>query len=76
MKVCPNCNKPTTADKKFCPECGTQLPGVVYHVDTEHCFDGDSDCLSIGFDKSEPRGGFNYVKPEPKKKTSFLDLLK
>ena len=26
MKVCPNCNKPTTVDKKFCPECGTQLP--------------------------------------------------
>ena len=26
MKVCPNCNKATTADKKFCPECGTQLP--------------------------------------------------
>lgn len=200
MKVCPNCNKPTTADKKFCPECGTQLPeqtvaqgavcpscgkqnaigtkfcqdcgtklpaaiaeeqaqadrnaavmaqwdaklpqypkwtcggtkmyiddydthyifgaefngnataagravseyrqvllqngfrqageypsvehlykrvdGVVYHVDTEHCFDGDPDCPSIGFDKSEPRGGFDYVKPEPKKKTSFLDLFK
>ena len=200
MKVCPNCNKPTTADKKFCPDCGTQLPeqtvaqgavcpscgkqnaigtkfcqdcgtklpaaiaeeqaqadrdaavmaewdaklpqypkwtcggtkmyiddydthyifgaefggnataagravseyrqvllqngfrqageypsvehlykrvdGVVYHVDTEHCFDGDSDCPSIGFDKSEPRGGFDYVKPEPKKKTSFLDLFK
>ena len=200
MKVCPNCNKPTTAEKKFCPECGTQLPeqtvaqgavcpscgkqnaigtkfcqdcgtklpaaiaeeqaqadrnaavmaewdaklpqypkwtcggtkmyiddydthyifgaefngnataagravseyrqvllangfrqageypsvehlykrvdGVVYHVDTEHCFDGDSDCPSIGFDKSEPRGGFDYVKPEPKKKTSFLDLFK
>ena len=200
MKVCPNCNKPTTADKKFCPDCGTQLPeqtvaqgavcpscgkqnaigtkfcqdcgtklpaaiaeeqaqadrnaavmaqwdaklpqypkwtcggtkmyiddydthyifgaefggnataagravseyrqvllqngfrqageypsvehlykrvdGVVYHVDTEHCFEGDSDCPSIGFDKSEPRGGFDYVKPEPKKKTSFLDLFK
>ena len=200
MKVCPNCNKPTTADKKFCPDCGTKLPeqtvaqgavcpncgkqnaigtkfcqdcgtklpaaiaeeqaqadrnaavmaewdaklpqypkwtcggtkmyiddydthyifgaefggnataagravseyrqvllangfrqageypsvehlykrvdGVVYHVDTEHCFDGDSDCPSIGFDKSEPRGGFDYVKPEPKKKTSFLDLFK
>ena len=201
MKVCPNCNKPTTADKRFCPDCGTQLPeqtvaqgavcpncgkqnaigtkfcqdcgtklpaaiqeeqaqadrnanlmaewdqylshypkwscggsefnieeydpgcfefranfngnhqaarravdeyrqillqngfrqageypsvehlykrvdGVVYHVDTEHCFDGDSDCPSIGFDKSEPRGGFDYVKPEPKKKTSFLDLFK
>ena len=26
MKVCPNCEKPTTADKKFCPECGTALP--------------------------------------------------
>ena len=200
MKVCPNCNKPTTADKKFCPDCGTQLPeqtvaqgavcpscgkqnaigtkfcqdcgtklpaaiaeeqaqadrnaavmaqwdaklpqypkwtcggtkmyiddydthyifgaefngnstaaqravseyrqvllqngfrqageypsiehlykrvdGVVYHADTEHCFEGDPDCPSIGFDKSEPRGGFDYVKPEPKKKTSFLDLFK
>jgi len=200
MKVCPNCNKPTTADKKFCPDCGTQLPeqtvaqgavcpscgkqnaigtkfcqdcgtklpaaiqeeqaqadrnaavmaewdaklpqypkwtcggtkmyiddydthyifgaefngnataagravseyrqvllqngfrqageypcmehlykrvdGVVYHVDTEHCFEGDPDCPSIGFDKSEPRGGFDYVKPEPKKKTSFMDLFK
>jgi len=199
MKVCPNCNKPTTADKKFCPECGTQLPeqtvaqgavcpscgkqnaigtkfcqdcgtklpaaiaeeqaqadrnaavmaewdaklpqypkwtcggtkmyiddydthyifgtdfngnaaaaqravseyrqvllangfcqageypciehlykrvdGIVYHADTEHCFDGDSDCPSIGFDKSEPRGGFDYVKPEPKKKTSFLGMF-
>ena len=199
MKVCPNCNKPTTADKKFCPECGTQLPeqtvaqgavcpncgkqnaigtkfcqdcgtklpaaiaeeqaqadrnaavmaqwdeklpqypkwtcggtkmyiddygthyifgaefggnataagravseyrqvllqngfrqageypsiehlykrvdGVVYHVDTEHCFEGDPDCPSIGFDKSEPRGGFDYVKPEPKKKISFKDLF-
>ncbi len=199
MKVCPNCNKPTTADKKFCPDCGTQLPeqtvaqgavcqncgkqnaigtkfcqdcgtklpaaiaeeqaqadrnaavmaewdaklpqypkwtcggtkmyiddydthyifgadfngnaaaaqravseyrqvllangfrqageypciehlykrvdGVVYHADTEHCFEGDPDCPSIGFDKSEPRGGFDYVKPEPKKKTSFKDLF-
>ena len=200
MKICPNCEKPTTADKKFCPECGAKLPeqtvaqgavcprcgkqnaigtkfcqdcgaklpaaiaeeqaqadrnaavmadwdvklpqypkwtcggtkmylddygthyifsaefggnaaaaqqavhqyrqvllangfrqageypsvehlykrvdGVVYHVDTEHCFDGDSDCPSIGFDKSEPRGGFDYVKPEPRKKTSFMDLFK
>ena len=53
-----------------------RVDGVVYHVDTEHCFEGDSDCPSIGFDKSEPRGGFDYVKPEPKKKTSFLDLFK
>ena len=53
-----------------------RVDGVVYHVDTEHCFEGDSDCPSIGFDKSEPRGGFDYVKPEPKKKTSFMDLFK
>ncbi len=53
-----------------------RVDGVVYHADTEHCFDGDSDYPSIGFDKSEPRGGFDYVKPEPKKKTSFLDLFK
>ena len=26
MKVCPNCQKTTSVDKKFCPECGTQLP--------------------------------------------------
>ena len=52
-----------------------RVDGVVYHADTEHCFDGDSDCPSIGFDKSEPRGGFDYVKPEPKKKTGWRDLL-
>ena len=26
MKVCPKCNTPTTADKKFCPQCGEALP--------------------------------------------------
>ena len=26
MKVCPSCGEPTTADKTFCPSCGTQLP--------------------------------------------------
>ncbi len=26
IKVCPECGKPTDADKKFCPECGTALP--------------------------------------------------
>ena len=201
MKVCPNCNKPTTADKKFCPDCGTQLPeqtvaqgavcpncgkqnaigtkfcqdcgtklpaaiqeeqaqadrnaavmaewdaklpqypkwtcggnllhieyyeentydicvefendpsaaqraveqyrqillasgfrqageypsiqqlykridGVVYNVDTEHCFEGDADTACIYFSVREPCGGFDYVKPEPKKKTSFMDLFK
>ena len=201
MKVCPNCNKPTTADKKFCPECGTQLPeqtvaqgavcpscgkqnaigtkfcqdcgtklpaaiaeeqaqadrnaavmaqwdeklpqypkwtcggsefnieqydpgcfefranfngnhqaarravdeyrqillqngfrqageypciehlykmenGVCYHVDTGMCFEASPDSPSIAFNIQEPRGGFDYVKPEPKKKTSFMDLFK
>ena len=197
MKVCPNCNKPTTADKKFCPECGTQLPeqtvaqgavcpncgkqnaigtkfcqdcgtklpaaiaeeqaqadrnaavmaewdqylshypkwscggsefnieeydpgcfefrayfngnnqaarravdeyrqillqngfrqageypciehlykmenGVCYHVDTGMCFEASPDSPSIAFNIQEPRGGFDYVKPEPKKKKSFF----
>ena len=52
-----------------------RIDGVVYHVDTEHCFDGDSDCPAVSFDKSEPRGGFDYVKPAPKKKFSFGDLF-
>ena len=201
MKVCPNCNKPTTADKKFCPDCGTQLPeqtvaqgavcpncgkqntigtkfcqdcgtklpaaiaeeqaqadrnaavmaqwdaklpqypkwtcggdrmyindydenghgfevefknnpsaarraveqyrqillangfrqagqypsieqlfkridGVVYNVDTEHCFEGDPDFATIGFCIREPYGGFDYVKSESKRGFSFTDLFK
>ncbi len=51
------------------------IDGVCYHVDTEHCFEGDSDCPNIGFDKSEPYGGFDYVKPEPKKATSLKELF-
>ena len=201
MKICPTCNKPTTADKKFCPECGTQLPeqtvaqgavcpscgkqnaigakfcqdcgtklpaaiaeeqaqadrnaavmaqwdaklpqypkwtcggdrmyindydenghgfevefknnpsaarraveqyrqillangfrqagqypsieqlfkridGVVYNVDTEHCFEGDPDFATIGFCIREPYGGFDYVKSESKRGFSFTDLFK
>ena len=201
MKVCPNCNKPTTADKKFCPDCGTQLPeqtvaqgavcpscgkqnaigtkfcqdcgtklpaaiaeeqaqadrnaavmaqwdaklpqypkwtcggdrmyindydenghsfevefknnpsaarraveqyrqillangfrqagqypsieqlfkridGVVYNVDTEHCFEGDPDFATIGFYIREPYGGFDYVKSESKRGFSFTNLFK
>ena len=53
-----------------------RIDGVVYGVDTEHCFDGDPDCACIGFCAGEPYGGFDYVKPEPKKPTSFLDLFK
>ncbi len=52
-----------------------KVNGVCYHVDTEHCFDGDSDCPSIGFDTTEPTGGFDYVKPQPKK-SSIFDLFK
>ena len=200
MKVCPNCNKPTTADKKFCPECGTKLPeqtvaqgavcpscgkqnaigtkfcqdcgtklpaaiaeeqaqadrnaavmaewdaklpqypkwtcggqlryiecyeentysigvefknnpqaaqraveqyrqillqngfrqagqypiieqlfkridGVVYNVDTEHCFEGDPDFATIGFCIREPYGGFDYVKSQSKRGFSITDLF-
>ena len=48
---------------------------VCYHADTEHCFDGDSDCPNIYFNIDEPTGGYDYVKPEPKKPMSFKDLL-
>ncbi len=50
--------------------------GVCYHVDTGMCFEASPDSPSVAFNIQEPRGGFNYVKPEPKKKTSFLDLFK
>ncbi len=45
--------------------------GVCYHVDTEHCFEGDANCPTVAFDRREPQGGFDYVKPEPKKKGFF-----
>ncbi len=50
--------------------------GVCYHVDTEHCFDGDPDCPCIYFNIAEPPGGYDYVKPEPRKKVSLFDLFK
>ncbi len=53
-----------------------RIDGVVYHVDTEHCFEGDPDCPNIGFNKSEPYGGYDYVKPEPKKPVGLKDLFK
>ena len=52
-----------------------RIDGIVYNVDTEHCFEGDPDRACIGFCKREPYGGFDYVKPEPKKKMGFKDLL-
>lgn len=50
-----------------------RIDGIVYNVDTEHCFEGDPDRASIGFCVREPYGGFDYVKPEPKK-TKDIDL--
>lgn len=51
-----------------------RIDGTVFHVDTEHCFEGDPDCPQIYFDRSEPTGGFDYVKPEPKKQLELKDL--
>ena len=51
-----------------------RIDGTVYHVDTEHCFEGDSECPQIYFDRSEPTGGFDYVKPEPKKQLELKDI--
>ena len=52
------------------------VEGTCRHVDTEHCFDGDPDCPCIYFSNDEPSGGFDYVKPEPKKKLGLGDFLK
>jgi len=52
-----------------------KVNGNCYHVDTEHCFDGDGNCPSIYFSIREPAGGYDYVKPEPKKAPSFRDLF-
>ena len=53
-----------------------RVNGIVYNVDIEHCFEGDDDCASIGFYQREPHGGFDYIKPKPKKKFSLKDLFK
>ncbi len=52
-----------------------KIGDTCYHVDTEHCFEGDPDCPNIGFSISEPSGGFDYVKPEPKQGFSGLKDL-
>ena len=52
-----------------------RVDGIVYNADTEHCFEGDPDCACIVFSVREPSGGFDYVKPEPKKKIGFKDLF-
>ncbi len=52
-----------------------KVGGICYYLETEHAFDGDSDCPTIGFAIREPEGGYDYAKPEPKKKVSFMDLF-
>lgn len=52
-----------------------RVDGIVYNVDTEHCFEGDPDCACIGFCTREPYGGFDYVKKDPPKKVSLRDLF-
>ena len=53
-----------------------KVGGICYNADLEHCFDGDDDLPTIGFCVREPSGGFDYVKPAPKQKSSFFDLFK
>lgn len=53
-----------------------KINGVCYHVDLEHCFEGDDDTPSIYFMHDEPTGGFDYVKPEPKQSTGFFGLFR
>lgn len=55
-----------------------KVNGVCYHVDTEHCFEGDLNAPWLGFDNMEPMGGFDYVKPASKPQTGFglKDLFK
>lgn len=47
--------------------------GMCFHSDTEHCLEGGayppSVCFLIG---DEPRGGFDYLRPEPKEKSGDL----
>ncbi len=51
------------------------LGNTCYHIDFEHCFDGGSDRINLSFAVGEPHGGFNYVKPEPKKPVGFKDIF-
>ena len=62
----------------MCPISSVAASNAARIIDkdgNEHCFDGDPDCPMIYFDKSEPTGGFDYVKPEPKKQIGLKDLF-
>ncbi len=47
-----------------------KVDGVCYHVGLEDCFESGADSPTVYFLlNDEPVGGFDYVKPEPKKKS-------
>ena len=50
--------------------------GQCFHVDTEHCFDGDGDAPCFYFSMDEPTGGFDYKEPQPKKQPGLKDLFR
>ena len=45
-----------------------KVGGSCYHVDTEHCLDGDSNAPTLYFNVEEPVGGYDYVKPAAQQK--------
>ncbi len=53
-----------------------KIDGVCYCIDTTDCLGGNPDCPSISLWVHEPYGGFDYVKPQPKQKTSLKDIFK
>ena len=54
-----------------------KIDDVCYCFDSEEPFPSDSGRLYVYFLTREPSGGFDYVKPEPKQKSSGLfDLFK
>ena len=65
MKVCPNCEKPTTADKKFCPECGTALPEQTVAEGAVCTACGKQNAIGTKFCQD---CGANYRQPLPKNK--------
>lgn len=50
--------------------------GACYCFESADPFVSNPGLMGVGFLVHEPAGGFYYVKPEPKKPTSFRDILK
>lgn len=53
-----------------------KIGDVCYRADTEHCFEGSSECPTVYFSVGEPTGGFDYVKPEPTESFNFKSLFR